>query len=944
MQAKLFIFILLAVNLSGLLADTGYYPTKFQEKGDRRERVEYRDYNDYDAELEASEILNIEVVKGHCTCTCCEKPSELEMRQPIAADVVMAIDSGACFADAHGKIIAYVSKIVKRISRELKIGAEDIRIAILQFSDDIVLPVDFESFDSYSQYNSRKLAGKINRKLHDLEIIGQSSFLNKALDKSLETFKEQSSAERKKVIIAVTNGNSHPDVTEQNLSDSIQGLIDNDVTVIPVSVSRTCNNVNGREDVLCPNANVLNRLARINSQESQDSFRSYYHMRDHESAGEVVDGLKSLNDNDEASLENKCNQCNCTCELPKGPKGDKGDKGDSIQGERGIPGTDGSPGDNGKPGEKGEKGNQGIQGIEGKTGTPGVNGEKGEPGKKGKRGDVGPRGETGEQGEVGPPGLRGNPGQIGLPGSKGEAGRRGKPGLNGEDGRFGEKGEQGERGLPGISTEGEKGPQGDRGEPGSPGEEGPAGEQGPKGEAGRNGLCGAPGLAGKKGEQGLSGLDGADGAIGPVGPQGPRGYPGIQGSKGQVGNQGQPGERGMPGQPGSSGQRGREGPMGMKGAKGEPSDVEGPRGLKGETGDQGPRGESGIDGVDGPQGPRGGQGPRGYRGEKGSCGSVDFEEIRSQVVEIVRQLMPTECGSGPYEPLPTTTKSPTTTTTTTSSTEPLPTKLAPSQLVPGCQVTKPIDLVFMLDGGNTSGVDTFQDMKNWVVSFVNDFNPTTHKAPLSVSVVKTGKYGPSIEVQGTFCNGDDVGEGCKDQTYLREQIYHIEYSEGGVTWDGIEFIAANSRYFLREGSAKVLITVVYGRPSELKTTALVNTVQSIFDQIFTVSVNNTSEGDLLQYLPPVRGRNLNIPGLPVGYDAVEDFARRVCDIVAWDLFRSGNGNGKFVERPATEEPDHDPVDGSGWKDGFEDDDDEDEEDFLKDSEQQNWWEVGSGWF
>ena len=85
-------------------------------------------------------------------------------------------------------------------------------------------------------------------------------------------------------------------------------------------------------------------------------------------------------------------------------------------------------------------------------------------------------------------------------------------------------------------------------------------------------------------------------------------------------------------------------------------------------------------------------------------------------------------------------------------------------------------------------------MKNWVVSFVNDFNPTTHKAPLSVSVVRTGKYGPSIEVQGTFCNGDDVGEGCKDQTYLREQIYHIEYSEGGVTWDGIEFIAANSRY------------------------------------------------------------------------------------------------------------------------------------------------------
>ena len=56
----------------------------------------------------------------------------------------------------------------------------------------------------------------------------------------------------------------------------------------------TLNSVNGREDVLCPNVNVLNRLARINSQESQDSFRSYYHMRDHESAGEVVDRLKVL--------------------------------------------------------------------------------------------------------------------------------------------------------------------------------------------------------------------------------------------------------------------------------------------------------------------------------------------------------------------------------------------------------------------------------------------------------------------------------------------------------------------------------------------------------------------------------------------------------------------------------------------------------------------------
>ena len=93
-------------------------------------------------------------------------------------------------------------------------------------------------------------------------------------------------------------------------------------------------------------------------------------------------------------------------------------------------------------------------------------------------------------------------------------------------------------------------------------------------------------------------------------------------------------------------------------------------------------------------------------------------------------------------------------------------------------------------------------MKNWVVSFVNDFNPTTHQTPLSVSVVRTGKYGPSIEVQGTFCT-DDVEEYCRDQTYLREQIYHIDYSEGGDTWDGIDFIAANSRYL-------ELLILIYG--------------------------------------------------------------------------------------------------------------------------------------
>ena len=49
--------------------------------------------------------------------------------------------------------------------------------------------------------------------------------------------------------------------------------------------------------------------------------------------------------------------------------------------------------------------------------------------------------------------------------------------------------------------------------------------------------------------------------------------------------------------------------------------------------------------------------------------------------------------------------------------------LQPSQPFPGCQVTRPIDLVFLVD--SMKDEETFQDMKNWMVAFMNDLNPTS---------------------------------------------------------------------------------------------------------------------------------------------------------------------------------------------------------------------------
>ena len=48
--------------------------------------------------------------------------------------MVLAVDSSACFRDQHSRMIRWLVKLVRRISRDeaLQFGAENVRLSIMQ--------------------------------------------------------------------------------------------------------------------------------------------------------------------------------------------------------------------------------------------------------------------------------------------------------------------------------------------------------------------------------------------------------------------------------------------------------------------------------------------------------------------------------------------------------------------------------------------------------------------------------------------------------------------------------------------------------------------------------------------------------------------------------------------------------------------------------------------
>lgn len=324
---------------------------------------------------------------GNCECKCCQPPPAPLLAPQCDNDIIVAVDSSACFRDHHRRMKQFLQKLVGEIHRsnDFRFGIDKTRLAIMQFSSTQETPVRLDSFDNYQDPpSSKNLKGKINEAITELGFLGQGAYLDKALNATADHFEEvrarlEGGDRLQRRVIVLTNGKSHPDVTIDSVQRSVNYLRANGIKVLPVSVTRQCYSSSAEWDEgLCPDVNILKLLGDGSYTEGDD----FLPMRATGTVSTVVNEATKC-PGGPAPLVDMCNTCNCSCELPIGPrglKGDKGLKGDSIEGPQG---------DLGLPGEDGDRGPAGPEGPEGQ---------------KGRKGTVGP---PGEKGDIGPDGVDG---------------------------------------------------------------------------------------------------------------------------------------------------------------------------------------------------------------------------------------------------------------------------------------------------------------------------------------------------------------------------------------------------------------------------------------------------------------------------------------------------------------------------------------------------------
>ncbi|XP_039182233.1 collagen alpha-3(VI) chain isoform X11 [Crotalus tigris] len=480
--------------------------------------------------------------------------------------------------------------------------------------------------------------------------------------------------------------------------------------------------------------------------------------------------------------ERSCCAVPCKC---SGQRGDRGFPG--TVGPKGIPGENGYrgyPGDEGGLGERGPPGINGTQGFQGCPGERGMKGGRGFPGEKGELGENGLDGIDGEEGERGFPGVpgeRGSPGRQGGRGSKGEIGDPGDHGLRGNPGSVGT--DSSDRGL--------KGEKGELGSAGEPGRNGPRGDAGGAGRDGALGRRGPPGIKGNKGALGSLGFNGEQGIKGPQGPPGTTGIPGLQGELGL------PGQRGAGGPVGVVGERGRSGPLGKKGDAGEPGPKGpiGPPGPRGETGDDGrdgvgkegpkgrtgqpgfpgypgPRGVPGDHGDDGKPGPKGSSGERGHSGEPGQrgqkgesgypgplgfMGSKGESRDHCTLVRNIKDKCP--CCYGPKE----------------------------------CPVY-PTELAFALDTAAGGNADTFNRMKDTIVSIVNNITIAESNCPRGARIALV-TYNSEVTTEIRFADSRNK----KDLVKRIKDLQFVQTSKQRSLETAMGFVARNTFKRARSG-------------------------------------------------------------------------------------------------------------------------------------------------
>jgi len=235
----------------------------------------------------------------------------------------------------------------------------------------------------------------------------------------------------------------------------------------------------------------------------------------------------------------------------------------------------------------------------------------------------------------------------------------------------------------------------------------------------------------------------------------------------------------------------------------------------------------------------------------------------------------------------------------------------------GCHVTSPIDLVFLID--SSPDMDTFQNMKNWMVGFMNDLNPSSFQTPMQVAVIRAAQQFPSLEINAKIRTPSDLRDH-ESIGHVREQMYHVEHPGWGVpgngTWNATEFLADNLEYVVREGSAKVLVSLVHATPIGEVDEEKLEKVHQAFDHIYTVAIGDEPNSEFARKMKSQWYRYIELPN---DYDVIEKFSAKVCTEIAEKLVEAGTGYGKYVATEKKEEKEVIMVDGSGWDDRFTDD-------------------------
>ncbi|XP_076807221.1 collagen alpha-6(VI) chain-like isoform X3 [Clavelina lepadiformis] len=169
-----------------------------------------------------------------------------------------------------------------------------------------------------------------------------------------------------------------------------------------------------------------------------------------------------------------------------------------------------------------------------------------------------------------------------------------------------------------------------------------------------------------------------------------------------------------------------------------------------------------------------------------------------------------------------------------------------------CRETKPecpnteMDLIFLVDGSNSVGRSNFETTKEWIVSFVREFEIGEYNSKIGVVQYSSGVR-PEIEV-GAYENKEE----------LIRAITRIEFAAGSTnTGSALEYVrsvAFSIRHGARKGVPKVLIILTDGNAQDQVTEAA-RSLHRVGVRVYAIGVGRANMGQLKSSMI------LNEPGL-----------------------------------------------------------------------------------